>query len=129
MTPLEIVALAGFGVVVMALFWVKEGRLADPTDATMIYVNQMATSHSLPSAPVFAALYRQSGNLYRDLGTFDGPDAAIAEIVKSFSRAGIESVAVLQNSSKEYRVIRLHHGHGGKAEGKKLGGARIVPVQ
>lgn len=124
----EVVALAIFAAVIFGIYWLKESRLADPANTTMIFLDQMSGNHHIPTGPVEAALLRQSGNVYRELGTFPSADAAFVEINKSFRRAGIESVGVIKNSETRYEVRRLHHSHGGKAEGKKLGGAVIVPV-
>jgi len=82
----------------------------------------------LPQGPVVATLVRQSGNLYRELGEFENVAAAFAEIEKSFRRAKIESVYVPDNSETQFRVIRLHHSYGSKANGKKLGGAVLLAV-
>lgn len=122
----EIVALILFAALAFGLMLLKEKRLADPNDSTMISVEQMSASHQLPKGPVAAALLRQSGNLYRELGGFSSADDALIEIKKAFRRAGIDSVAVMKNTPEKYQVLRLHHSHGGKAEGKKLGGAVII---
>jgi hypothetical protein len=106
----------------------KEKRLNDPSNTQMIHVDQMRGNHELPIGPVVAALLRQSGNLYRELGQFPSADAAFVEIQKAFRKAGIDSVAVLKNTPARYEVVRLHHSHGGKAEGKKMGGAVLVPA-
>lgn len=128
MGSFEILAFLAFAALAFGLVIVKERRLADPSNTSTIYVDQMPTNHRLRSGRVGAKLYRQSGNEYRDLGIFEGAEAALAEVVKSFRRAGIDSVAVLQNEETRYEVVRLHHAHGGKAEGKKLGGALIYAI-
>lgn len=128
MSGLEVVALIVFAVVVFGVFLLKEKRLADPTNTQMIYVDQMVSNHQLPSGPVVAALIGQSGNIYRELGAFSDAAAAFAEINKAFRRAGITSVGVVRNTALRYEVVRLHHSHGGKAEGKKLGGALLIPA-
>lgn len=126
MSGLEIVALLGFAALAYWLIVIKERRLADPTNTSTIYIDEMPSNHQLRAGEVGAMLYRQSGNEYRDLGIFDGSEAALAEVMKSFRRAGIESVAVLRNDETGYRVVRLHHSHDGRSEGKKLGGALLL---
>lgn len=121
----EILLLSAFAVVVVVLILVKEQRLQDPGRLDTIYVNQMREVCSLADGPVVAALIRQSGNLYRDLGRFDSADEAMHEIEKSFRRGRIDSVYVQTNTERRFQVIRLFHSHGGKAEGKKLGGAIV----
>ena len=128
MGGVEVVAILIFVCVVIALFYLKEQRLADPANHDMIYTSQMQSVIQFPVQRVSASLLRQSGNVYKDLGVFDTPNAALLEIEKSFRRAKIESIAVMKNTSNEFYAIRLHHSHGGKAEGKKLGGVVIQVV-
>ncbi len=122
----EAIALLAFAALVIIVFVVKENRLADPNRTDTIYVSQMREVCNLNDGPVSAALIRQSGNLYRDLGFYDHWSDAMDEIEKSMRRAKVESVFVESNDSDRFEVIRLHHSHGGKAEGKKLGGAVIA---
>ncbi|WP_171175805.1 hypothetical protein [Ruegeria sp. HKCCD8929] len=122
----EAIALLAFGALVVLIVVLKEKRLADPNRTDTIYVSQMRDVCSLKDGPVSAALFRQSGNLYRDLGLFEHWREAMKEIEKSMRRAKIESVFVQSNDANRFEVIRLHHSHGGKAEGKKLGGAVIA---
>jgi hypothetical protein len=124
----EVIAILAFVALVIFLTMYKEKRLADPNDPNFIYIGQMRESHQIRPGPVSVSLYRQSGNEYRDLGTFDSTEEAIREIEKSFRRANIESLSVLRNTPDRYEVVRLHHSHRGKAEGKKLGGAVMVPI-
>ena len=125
MTVTEILLLVGFFGIALLLYWIKEQRLSDPNDHAFIEVGQMRYVASIENMPVIAELIRQSGNSYKDLGAFQSPSLAFDEIEKSFSRAKIEGVAVQQNSPVLFRAIRLHHSHGGKAEGTKLGGAVV----
>lgn len=126
MGPGELAALAVFAVIVVVVFLIKEQRLDDPDRTDTIHADQMRDLCSVKSGTVSAALLRQSGNLYRDLGLFDDWEKAMTEIEKSFRRAKIPSVYVQVNSEDRFEVIRLHHSHRGKAEGKKLGGAVIA---
>ena len=125
MTVTEMLLLVGFAGLVALLYWIKEQRLADPNNSEFIPIGPMRSIAAIENSPVAAELIRQSGNSYKVLGTFQNPSQAFDEIEKSFKRAKIESVAVLQNSPALFKAIRLHHSHGGKAEGKKLGGAVI----
>ena len=122
----ELIALAVFAAVVVVALLIKEQRLADPDRTDTIHADQMRDVCSIKSGPVSAALLRQSGNLYRDLGFFSNWEEAMTEIEKLFRRAKIPSVFVQVNSEVRFEIIRLHHSHGGKAEGKKLGGAAIA---
>jgi len=122
----EAIALLAFAALVIVVFVAKENRLADPNRTDTIYVSQMREVCTLKDGPVSAALISQSGNLYRDLGLFDHWKDAMAEIEKSMNRAKIDSVFVQSNGAERFEVIRLHHSHRGKAEGKKLGGAVIA---
>ena len=126
MDGIEILALVGFAALVLVVYAIKEGRLDDPNRSDTIYISQMREQSRLRTGPVDVALIRQSGNLYRELGVFASVSDAFDEVEKSFRRAKIESVHVQSNSESEFRVIRLHHSHSGKAEGKKLGGAIVV---
>ncbi|MBT2130563.1 hypothetical protein [Aliiroseovarius lamellibrachiae] len=129
MEPIEAIALVGFLVLIVVVMMMKEQRLSDPDRSDTIYIDQMRSLSMLRTGPVFATLIRQSGGVYRELGAFPSIGDAFTEVEKSFRRAKIESVFVEENSMDEFRVIRLHHSHGGKAEGKKLGGALIVVEQ
>lgn len=128
MTATETLLLAAFAGLVWLLYWIKEQRLADPNNHEFIPVGQMRDVSEIETGPVVAELIRQSGNSYKVLGTFQSPSQAFEEIEKSFRRANIESIAVLNNSPTVFKVIRLHHSQGGKAEGKKLGGAVIRTI-
>ncbi len=112
-------------ILIVVVLLVKDQRLQDPENLETIFVPQMKDVCSLHNGPVVSALLRQSGNLYRELGLFETAEAALLEIEKSFRRGKIESVYVQENTEARFQVIRLHHSHGGKAEGKKLGGAVI----
>ncbi|MGR3702280.1 MAG: hypothetical protein ACU0A4_09350 [Paracoccaceae bacterium] len=126
---MDIGSLIGIGVVaalIVGVVWFKESSLNDPNNHTMIHADQMGGNHMLRTGPVSAALFRQSGNLHRDLGDFASADEALAEILKAFKRAKIDSLVVVVNTSERYEVHRLHHNHRGRAEGKRVGGAVIA---
>ncbi len=125
MGPFEALFLVCALILVVVIFLIKEKRLEDPDRLDTIYVEQMREACSLGEGPVVATLIRQSGNLYRDLGTFDTAEAAMNAIEKSFRRGKIESVFLQENTQARFQVIRLHRSDRGKAEGKKLGGAVI----
>ncbi|MBK1636737.1 hypothetical protein [Rhodovulum adriaticum] len=126
MGALEAVAIICFVILVVIVVMIKEQRLSDPDRLDTIYSNQMQDVCLLRNGPVSAALFRQSGNLYRDLGLFDDWKSAMHEIETSFRRAKIDAVYVVKNTPDHFEVFRLHHSHRGKAEGKKLGGAVIA---
>jgi len=115
-------------VIVFAAFY-KEKSLSDPSNTETIYSEQMVDVQSIRAGPVDVTLFRQSGNVYRELGVFGTVDEALDEIMKSFRRAKIDSVCVLQNTSTCFEIIRLHHNHRGSQEGKKLGGALVVTLE
>lgn len=121
-----LVGLVVFAIIAFAAILLKERKLNDPDNASMIFIDQMKANHALRKGPVSAALFRQSGNLYRDLGLFPSADEALKEVEKSFRRAGIDSVAVLKNTTEKYEVARLYSNDRGRAEGKRLGGALVV---
>jgi hypothetical protein len=120
--------LVGFAIIVLVVFFVKEQRLADPNNHSFIPVIQMREVALIAPQAVYAELIRQSGNSYKALGQFQTPSDAFFEIEKSFRRSKIENVAVLKKTPSTFEVIRLHHSHGGKSEGKKLGGAIINAI-
>ncbi|KPA21661.1 hypothetical protein shim_23680 [Shimia sp. SK013] len=126
MGPGELIAVVIFAVVAVAVILMKEQKLNDPSQMDTIFAHQMRDVCGLKTGPVSATLFRQSGNLYRDLGLFNRWEDAVTEIEKSFRRAKIDSVYVQENTSNRFEVIRLHHSHRGRAEGKKLGGAVIA---
>ena len=115
-------------VIVFAAFY-KEKSLSDPSNTETIYSEQMVDVQSIRKGPVEVVLFRQSGNIYRELGVFGTVDEALDGIMKSFRRAKIESVCVLQNTPTCFEVIRLHRNHRGSQEGKKLGGALVVALE
>ena len=126
MDQLEVIAFVGLVALVLIAYAIKEQRLRDPSNNETVFLDQLRSACLLRDGPVSAALIRQSGNLYRDLGFFDDWGAAFDEIEKSFRRARIESLHISKNTPDRFEVVRLHHSHGGKAEGKKLGGAVIA---
>ncbi|WP_187431593.1 hypothetical protein ROLI_022650 [Roseobacter fucihabitans] len=121
----SIIALALFAIIALAAWGYQNARLQNAEDFSVVYTNQLPGMIALSSGPVHCILIRQSGNLYRDLGAFDGWSSALVEVSKSFNRAKIDSVMVRQNNEDTFDVLRTFHSHGGKAEGKKLGGAVI----
>lgn len=122
---MEIALIILFVVFAVVATVLKDQGLNDPTNRKMIYADQMGQEIKIVGGPVRATLIRQSGNLYKDLGIFDSAFEALAEVQKSFRRAQIDSVAVQVNTEAKFSVVRLHHSHRGRAEGKKMGGACI----
>ncbi|WP_132543567.1 hypothetical protein [Rhodovulum euryhalinum] len=95
---------------------------------TVISLDEINDVCLLRDGPVHAVLFRQSGNLYRDLGDFSNPSAACAEVAKSFRRAQIETLTIWQNSEKAFEVSRRIYNGRGASEGKKLGGAMVSAI-
>jgi hypothetical protein len=129
-TPVGVTIAVCIAFVVLVLFVNarKDAQLSDPSNTTTIYVAQLPTMHQLRDGPVVAALIRQSGNTHRELGEFTSAADAIREVTKSMNRAGIDAIYIRTNTSSRLEFTRLHHSHGGKAEGQKLGGAVIIAI-
>lgn len=124
-----LVAMVVFAAVAFFVMWNNEQGLKDPNDKSRIPASSMWSSHCLPQGRrVSAVLMRQSGGVYRDLGTFDSASTAVAAVAGSFRKSGIDAVRVVQNTPQQYQVVRLHYSHKGKAEGKKMGGAILRVV-
>jgi len=88
-------------------------------------LDELAEKIEMTGGPVHVALYRQSGNLQRELGEYSDVDSALKEISKAFRRAKIEQVRIWTNSSGELDVRRAFYNGRGSSEGKKFGGALI----
>ena len=122
----EMLAIAAFAIVVFGALLIGQRKLEDPNNTEIVYTSQIASICQLTDGPVEAALIRQSGNIYRELGVFENWRQAVSEIEKSFNRAKIDSVSIQSNTPSKFECIRLVYNHRGRAEGKKLGGAIIV---
>lgn len=103
-------------------------QLIDTNKGEIIPVNDLATISTFGDSVVHAVLIRQSGNIYRDLGTYVSAEAALNEIAKSFRRAKIDEVRVTHADEDAIAVYRRFYNFIGRAEGKKLAGARIVRI-
>ncbi|WP_306007196.1 hypothetical protein [Aquicoccus porphyridii] len=101
-------------------------QLIDTNKGEVIPVEELLDFAIFEDGVVHAVLIRQSGNIYRDLGAFVSAEAALAEIVKSFRRAKIDEVRVTHADKNSVAVYRRVYNFIGRAEGKKLAGARIV---
>ena len=121
----NIIALALFALIALAAWGYQHAKLQNTEDYSVIYVDQLQALTALGEGPVYAILMRQSGNVYRELGDFENWRPALAEVIKAFNRAGIDSVMVRENEPDVLDIQRAFKSHGGKAEGKKLGGAVI----
>ena len=80
MSGLEALVFVGFIVLVVLVYFAKEARLADPDRSGTVRTGDMRLTCTLPPGPVSAALLRQSGRLYRDLGQFSYAGEAFNEI-------------------------------------------------
>ena len=122
---MEIIALVIFIAIVWVSFAIKNSELADESNITTVYIDQMKDVVVMSGGPVEVALIRQSGNLYRDLGVFHDASVAVDEVIKSFKRAKVDAVRISVNTQSEFKASRLFHNHRGSSEGKKLGGVII----
>ena len=105
--------------------FVRKNRTRTVHTPTVTPMNLAAICQLRPG-PAQALLIRQSGNLYRDLGYFQNSDDACRAIERSFRKAQIHSVSVLQNSTSVFEISRRLYDGRGRAEGKKLGGAIVT---
>jgi len=103
-------------------------HLLDTNKGDRVPVGQLSIKSKIGESAVHAVLVRQSGNMYRDLGSFATANSALAEIEKSFRRAKIDEVRVTHSDEDSMAVYRSIYSLTGRAEGKKLAGARIVRV-
>jgi len=103
-------------------------HLLDTNKGETLPVEFLSKRSLLGDHPVYAVLIRQSGNLYRDLGLFESGDHALVEITKSFRRAKIDDVRITHADGDSMAIYRWMYDFRGRAEGKKLAGARIVRV-
>jgi hypothetical protein len=117
--------LLGLLVVSILIILAKDRQLKDPEDQTVVSIEQLQDVCLLGEGSVAVVLIRQSGGVYRDLGTFSDSNLALMAVKSSFRRAKIDSVSVDANAPDAFFLTRLHHSHKGAAEGKKLGGAQI----
>ena len=101
-------------------------ELVDTNKGEVMPVEELLKLATLEDGVVHAVLIRQSGNIYRDLGAFASAEAALEEIMKSFRRAKINEVRVTHTDENSVAVYRRVYNFVGRAEGKKLAGARIV---
>lgn len=88
-------------------------------------LDELVEKVEMAGGPVHVALYRQSGNLHRELGAYSDVDSALKEISKIFRRAKIDQVRIWTNSNDELDVRRSFYSGRGSSEGKKFGGAII----
>ncbi|MFG6080404.1 hypothetical protein ACEUZ9_000960 [Paracoccus litorisediminis] len=111
--------------VLIALFS-KPDPLMDTYRGEVDTLEGLSRNHGLRPGRYHVALIRQSGNLYRELGTFPSPDEAVRQAVLSFRRAKFDDVRITHRTDGEIAVYRRIYNFRGRAEGKKLAGARIV---
>lgn len=97
-------------------------NLQDTNTKTLVPLSDINDHHELPSDFCTATLIRQSGNVYRDLGVFPTPAAALSEAAKSFRRAGVEAVRITYSDGEKFAAYRSIYNFRGRSEGKKLGG-------
>lgn len=123
-----IVVIIGFVIFALFMAMLKLNQLNDPENTTIVTPEQLASLYLLKQGACKAVLIRQSGNVYRELGEFQTPEAALNEVLKSLGRARIDAVSIYQNTSERLEIHRTFHNHRGRQEGKKLGGALIISL-
>jgi hypothetical protein len=109
---------------VVLIFLMKERALSDPNISRVVSIDQIAAEMKIKRGPVVAGIFRQSGNVHKELGEFENPEIALSEILKSLRRAQIDSVILVQNTATELHFERLHR-NVRKSSGKKVGGGII----
>ncbi len=118
---------------ILASWWAMQeshGRLDDPSDDRTLYLDQLPSKLALaPFGTYRVTILRQSGNVHAEHVITGTAQDALAAAMATFRRAKIPAVHVGANSETELRIGRLYHDHRGKAEGKKVGGARIALLE
>ncbi|NRP28215.1 hypothetical protein XMD420_001821 [Marinobacterium sp. xm-d-420] len=125
------------GAITIAVSSSNQKKLDDPNDTSMLLIEDVSSASNLKPAKEFLIrIYRQSGNEHqpdRVVSAEDGsdvpPDEAIKVALQTLRRARIDSVFVVENTNDILHIRRPMHSHGGKAEGKKVGGAVVIKVQ
>lgn len=116
-----------FGVAAWAMSE-SHARLDDPDDDRTLYLDQLPAKANLEGSCFQVTIYRQSGNVHAE-DIITGPaSSAIARLLATFRRAGIQAVHVPKNTRTELSIGRLYHDHRGRAEGKKVGRATIMQL-
>lgn len=123
-----IVGLGAMAALTWGLTSYTKRRAADPTDARYVFAADLGAASKLKPGRCSAALFRQSGNLARDMGVFDSPEDAIRAVQSSLGRAKIDTLRVTESTEARLEVWRAMRSNGGRAEGKKLAGAVIVSL-
>lgn len=103
-------------------------HLIDTHKGNLVPVSDIRQKSDLGASAVHAVLVRQSGNIYRDLGSFETVQDAMDEIEKSFRRAKVDEVRITFSDEDSMAIYRRIYDFTGRAEGKKLAGARLVRV-
>lgn len=119
-----LVALALFAVIAVAAWAYQSARLENADGRTVIYLDQLVGTVELRQGPVTAFVTRQSGNVHKDLGSSSDWRDALGGAIKTFNRAGIDSVMVRRNEEHVLAVFRAFGSHV-NAEGTKVGGATV----
>jgi hypothetical protein len=104
-------------------------QLEDPNNKDVVYLNELPIVSKLNGYGCYLIrIYRQSGNTYAEHQTSCDAKAAINLALATFRRAKIEGICVLTNTESRLEFRRLYHDHRGRAEGKKVGGAKIERI-
>lgn len=133
MSPPEIWTAVIFFAVCVVSYLIFGSRpssdLHDTNAGELMPLEHLASRNSLLRGTCHAILIRQSGNVYRDLGVFPSPAAAIAEASKSFRRAGVDTLRVTHSDERSLAAYRSIYNFKGRAEGKKLAGVTLRIIE
>ncbi len=123
-----LVLLAVGGVIHLVMGPSPGSHLLDTNKGDIVPVDELSKRSNIGASAVHAVLVRQSGNIYRDLGSFVTAEYALAEIEKAFRRAKVDEVRITHSDEESMALYRSIYDFTGRAEGKKLAGARIVRI-
>ena len=131
-----LVLLGGFILASLVAMLTRENKLYDEKDSSVVWLNQLASVSQLEPAKKFSLkIMRQSGNEQQperhycaDDQSYVQPSAVIEEALKTFRRANIEGVVILENGTRRFDFARMWHDHRGVKEGKKVERAVIVSL-
>jgi hypothetical protein len=123
-----IISIAGMTVMVIAVLMYAK-KVDDPENHDLVSIDEIKQVAKLGGFLLYdVGIWRQSGNLHRAGGTGVSRDEAIDEILQTFRKANIDSVAIHKNTHEELEVWRVAHNGRGRQEGKRVGGASIKKV-
>jgi hypothetical protein len=120
------IALGGMVLLMIFVAFETQRQLEDQANRRVIYLDELPTSVQLFGLGVFQVIFfRQSGNVHAERVVHGDSRDALRVIMQTFRRAKIEAVAVTHDTPFELEVWRAFHNHRGRAEGKRVGGAKV----